>query len=100
VRRPALRVFWEPSIKAPVTGIPFDSEGYPNFSSVRHPTVGDVRIELTGSRPKDFALANRAAGLKETPENYTWHHQQDPGLMQLVESGPHAKTGHTGGFSK
>ncbi|MEU9744056.1 HNH endonuclease [Micromonospora chersina] len=37
--------------------------------------------------------------MKETPEGYTWHHHQDPGLMQLVEEWTHAKTGHTGGFS-
>jgi hypothetical protein len=83
----------------PVTGVPFDENGFPDFSAWRHPDVPDVRIDLSGNRPTDFARANRAAGLEETPENYTWHHNQDKGLMQLVDEWVHAKTGHTGGFS-
>ncbi|WP_347405073.1 polymorphic toxin-type HINT domain-containing protein [Micromonospora sp. WMMD1082] len=83
----------------PKTGVPFDQSGYPDFSAWRHPDVPDVRIELSGNRSTDFARANRAAGLDRTPDGYTWHHHQDAGLMQLVERGPHAKTGHTGGFS-
>ncbi|WP_437955465.1 RHS repeat-associated core domain-containing protein [Sorangium sp. So ce119] len=60
----------------PKTGVPFDKSGYPDFSSYRHPNVADVRIELSGSRSTDFARANAAAGLKETPAGYTWHHHQ------------------------
>jgi RHS repeat-associated protein len=83
----------------PKTGVPFDDNGFPDFSDWRHPDVPDVQIELSGSRGTDFARANREAGLSETPEGYTWHHHQEPGLMQLIERGIHAKTGHTGGFS-
>ncbi|MEU4364092.1 polymorphic toxin-type HINT domain-containing protein [Promicromonospora sp. NPDC023987] len=83
----------------PKTDVPFDKDGYPDFSAWRHPDVDDVRIELTGSRTKDFKAANEKAGLTETPENYTWHHHQDPGLMQLIDEDIHAATGHTGGFS-
>lgn len=84
----------------PKTGVPFDEEGYPDFSNWRHPDVPDVQIELTGDRGKDFAAANAQAGLSETPSGYTWHHHQDPGKMQLIDRTVHAKTGHTGGFSK
>ncbi|WP_353890620.1 HNH endonuclease [Micromonospora sp. WMMA1363] len=83
----------------PKTGVPFDRNGYPDFSAWRHPDVPDVRIGLSGNRSTDFARANRAAGLDRTPDGYTWHHHQDAGLMQLIERGVHAKTGHTGGFS-
>lgn len=83
----------------PVTGVPFDAQGFPDFSAWRHPSVPDVRINLTGSRSRDFTLANAAAGLKSTPAGYTWNHHQDCGLMQLVQTGVHMKTGHTGGFS-
>ena len=83
----------------PKTGVPFDKDGFPNFSAHRHPDVPDVRIELSGSRSTDFARANAAAGLKETPRGYTWYHHQDKGLMQLVDGKVHAATGHTGGFS-
>ncbi|MCT9078513.1 ricin-type beta-trefoil lectin domain protein [Streptomyces fulvoviolaceus] len=82
----------------PRTSVPFDSNGFPDFSAWRHPQVSDVRIQLTGSRSKDFRLANKAAGLSSTPPGYTWHHHQDPGLMQLIERQIHANTGHTGGF--
>lgn len=32
-----------------------------------------------------------------TPEGYTWHHHQEPGKMQLVDTDIHSKTAHTGG---
>jgi len=85
--------------KHPVTGVPFNAKGYPDFSAWRHPTVPDQRITLSGNRSTDFARANAKAGLKETPEGYTWHHHEDKGLMQLIQETVHAKTGHTGGFS-
>jgi hypothetical protein len=31
-----------------------------------------IGVEPTGSRPRDFVAANRAAGLKRTPIGYTW----------------------------
>lgn len=33
----------------------------------------------------------------ETPDGYTWHHNEETGKMQLVDSEIHAKTGHLGG---
>ena len=33
----------------------------------------------------------------ETPDGYTWHHNEEEGLMQLVDRSIHEKTGHTGG---
>lgn len=35
----------------------------------------------------------------EKPREFTWHHQEAPGSMQLVDRNIHAKTGHTGGRS-
>ncbi|MCR5213736.1 MAG: HNH endonuclease [Eubacterium sp.] len=35
----------------------------------------------------------------ETPDGFTWHHDIQPGRMQLVDSEIHQKTGHTGGRS-
>jgi hypothetical protein len=83
----------------PKTSVPFDENGFPDFSQWRHPDVPDVQIDLTGSRSKDFRLANEAAGLDSTPDGYTWHHNQEPGLMQLIEYDAHRLTAHTGGFS-
>lgn len=33
----------------------------------------------------------------ETPDGYTWHHNEETGKMQLVDSEIHAKARHTGG---
>jgi hypothetical protein len=33
----------------------------------------------------------------DTPDGYTWHHNEETGKMQLVKSETHARTGHTGG---
>lgn len=35
----------------------------------------------------------------DTPDGYTWHHNEECGKMQLVKSDVHAQTGHTGGRS-
>jgi hypothetical protein len=35
----------------------------------------------------------------ETPDGYTWHHNEESGKMQLVDEEIHAKTRHTGGRS-
>ncbi|MES1213010.1 MAG: RHS repeat-associated core domain-containing protein, partial [Singulisphaera sp.] len=80
----------------PKTGIPFDAQGYPDFSGV---AIKTVQIKQTGTYAGDFAAANEAAGLRRTPEGYTWHHHQDATTMQLVPTPVHVQTGHTGGFS-
>ncbi len=84
----------------PVSGVPFDSDGFPDFSNnLFADGINDVMIVPTSNRTSDFAAANRAAGYSETPEGFTWHHHQDFGRMQLVEYEVHRQTGHTGGFS-
>lgn len=35
----------------------------------------------------------------DTPEGYVWHHSEEAGTFQLVDSTIHAQTGHTGGRS-
>ncbi|WP_306799732.1 HNH endonuclease [Corallococcus sp. AS-1-6] len=83
----------------PVTGVPFDAEGYPDFKAAGV-VQAEVRIPYSGSRAGDFAAANKAAGLKQTPKGMTWHHHQDRATLQLVPTDIHARTGHTGGFSR
>ena len=77
----------------PVTGIPFDKDGFPDFSGVAQKTV---KVPLTGKYQQDFAAANKAAGYSEIPQGMTWHHHQDGVTLQLVQRELHAKTGHTG----
>ncbi|MCY1046531.1 HNH endonuclease [Corallococcus sp. bb12-1] len=81
-----------------MTGVPFDAEGYPDFKAAGV-VKAEVKLEYTGSRAGDFAAANKAAGLRETPKGMTWHHHQDRTTLQLVPTAIHARTGHTGGFS-
>ncbi len=78
--------------KHPDTGIPFDKDGFPDFSSATSKTV---QVPHSGT-PADYRAANRAAGLPSTPDGMTWHHHQDGRTMQLVPSDIHARTGHTG----
>ena len=33
------------------------------------------------------------------PDGFTWHHNEKEGLMQLVDTLTHDKTGHTGGIN-
>ena len=35
----------------------------------------------------------------DKPEGYTWHHHEEPGRMQLVDSEIHRQTSHVGGRS-
>ncbi|MEW5876279.1 MAG: HNH endonuclease [Candidatus Zixiibacteriota bacterium] len=76
--------------------MPFDKNGFPDFSKV---SVKTVRIQQTGQRVADRAAANRAAGIKSEPPGYTWHHHQDGRTMQLVPTQIHVATGHTGGVA-
>ncbi len=80
----------------PVTKIPFDKNGHPDFSGVK---IKEVQIKQTGSRRGDTRAANKAAGLAKTPRGYVWHHHQDGTTMQLVPEPIHTSTGHTGGYA-
>lgn len=80
----------------------YNSMGYPDFTKYLYKGgdgLSQVRINLTGTRRGDFAAANAAAGFKSTPKGYTWHHHEDVGLMQLVETRVHGQFWHSGGFS-
>jgi hypothetical protein len=81
----------------PDTGIPYDRDGYPDFSSVKKGP--DVKIMMTGNRTTDEKVANMLAGYDRTPSGYTWHHHQNGNTMQLVPADIHGKTGHDGGHS-
>lgn len=74
----------------------FSGAGYPDFAPY---AVKKVRIDLTGNRDRDFKLANQSSGYKRTPDNFTWHHHQESGLMQLIPSDLHDAVRHTGGVA-
>lgn len=78
-------------------GVNFTKDGYPDFSPYAQKSVP---VEgLKGNTGSDFTRANKAAGLKRTPEGYTWHHHQDGKTMQLVPTDLHDAVRHTGGAS-
>ena len=62
--------------------------------------------QLKDAVSKDPEVAKKFSGEQleqikngDTPDGYTWHHNEECGKMQLVESDIHAQTGHTGGRS-
>ena len=59
--------------------------------------MADILIELTGSRTKDFDLANKHMGWSVKPKGWTWHHHEEAGRMQLIPTTIHKKVNHTGG---
>lgn len=84
-------------------GLKIKSSGYPDFEpyALELPTgKKTVKIDLTGSRGADEALANKTAGLAERPEGWTWHHIEDEGTMMLVPTDLHRTVGHTAGVAK
>ena len=84
--------------KHPVTGVPFDADGYPDFRAAGV-VKQEVKIKFTGDRYKDRMEANKVANYDETPKGYAWHHHQDGTTMQLVPETIHRQTGHTGGVA-
>lgn len=105
--------------KHPVTGVKFDRQGFPVFDVKASMTL--ELNQLKSSNATQFKLANAALQKKVsksitemgkfnkkqlsqiekgvTPDGYTWHHHQQVGKMQLVNTWEHSKTGHTGGRS-
>lgn len=99
----------------------YDANGFPLFNHQAEVFLPADKI-VVGSRSTHFSEANRilarssddqlrAAGFSdadiaklrngETPDNFTWHHHQDVGRMQLVRTNEHdlLRGGHTGGWS-
>jgi filamentous hemagglutinin len=75
----------------------FTQDGYPDFSP-----YAKITVKVKGMRGEynyDERLANLAAGLKETPKDYVWHHHQDCETMLLVPKDIHRAVRHSGGAS-
>lgn len=103
----------------PVSGVPFDANGFPIFESKYNTKLEPE--DYMKSRSAHFDKASKAlynnimndSSLRSkftkeeigifkdggVPKSYTWHHHQDVGVMQLVDRKLHRKTGHIGGFS-
>ncbi|HDR7213472.1 HNH endonuclease [Bacillus cytotoxicus] len=104
--------------KHPVTGIPYDADGFPIFKSKGEVILKEADFKKSRTTHfrkcskalyeqiiKDPDLASKFTKEEiqmfkqgETPKHYTWHHHQDTGRMQLVNYQIHHDTGHTGGY--
>jgi hypothetical protein len=85
--------------KHPVTGVPFDADGFPDFSA--H-VVNQQTLPTIKGYVDDFAEADRLAGITaeyRQTNKLTWHHHQDCKTMLLIPTEIHQKTGHTGGLA-
>lgn len=108
-------------MRHPITGIVYDARGFPVFDGV---TVFETRLAsklaYEGTRSAHQVAATKAlkeavktderlaaqfskkqleaiqSGSSHIPE-YTWHHHQDTGRMQLIPRPLHRETGHIGG---
>ncbi|WP_053582925.1 HNH endonuclease [Lysinibacillus contaminans] len=111
----------------PVSGVPFDraeihyndqiiSDVFPETYTAQIPEAHylnndqlhfqEANEQFAGAIHANFALANQL-GLSDmdlenlqqgvTPQGYTWHHHEQPGQLQLVDSELHGQTAHTGG---
>lgn len=59
-------------------------------------------IQQDPSLAQELGLSNadvQALANGQTPEGYTWHHNEEPGHLQLVDEQIHEQTAHTGGRS-
>ncbi|MFE8645562.1 DUF6531 domain-containing protein [Sphingomonas sp. NCPPB 2930] len=87
-------------------GVPFNMNGFPDFSRYAMKTVN---IIPGNSRGTDFSRANVEAFGKGNPygsnspvingREFTWHHNEQLGKMQLVPRDIHDAVKHTGGFA-
>lgn len=101
------------------TGVYFDKDGFPKFKVIaevklerkywkkdrdvhfyRASKILYERIQKSTRLAKKFSRRDIAEFKQgEVPNKYTWHHHQDKGVLQLVDSDIHSKVRHDGGFS-
>jgi hypothetical protein len=87
-------------------GVKFTSKGFPDFTpyTVKLPNGSQARFPLktTGNRSKDFAAADKMAGITEEyrqANELVWHHMEDMETMILVPRDVHKAVKHSGGIS-
>lgn len=99
----------------PVTNVKFSKSGFPQFPAkaiITLPSKYWKSTNATQFKHSNLILAKNKNTLKkfnkadqnaikkgENPNGYTWHHHEKRGVMELVRTKIHSKTGHTGGKS-
>jgi hypothetical protein len=77
-------------------GVRFDAQGYPVFGPYARAAVRFRSRRGYNGDATDVAPANRAAGFRETPNGWVWHHHQDGFRMQLIPRDLHDAIRHAG----
>ena len=107
-------------VKHPKTGVKFNRLGYPIFKKIANCTLKPINFQKT--REVHFTICNKriynqimknprlknnfsSSDIEKmrnglSPSDYTWHHHQQKGVLELVNKSIHNKTAHTGGFSQ
>ena len=103
----------------PLGSVPYDINGFPVFSSRGDVVIDSVFISsnvkaqsreaskaLSEAIKADPVLASKFTSeeiqlfeKKKWPSGYTWHHHQEKGRMQLVETKIHDAAKHVGGYA-
>lgn len=101
------------------TGVRFDEDGFPKFKVIakvklkRKYWKKDREIHFYHASRMLYERAQRNTIFRrkftkreisefkngDVPSKYTWHHHQDSGVLQLVETKIHSNVKHVGGFS-
>ena len=101
------------------TGIYFDKDGFPKFKAIaevklerkywkkdrdahfyRASKILYQRIQKSSRTASKFSRRDISSFKQgNCPSKYTWHHHQDKGVLQLVDSDIHSKVRHNGGFA-
>jgi len=79
-------------------GVRFTADGYPDFGPYATHRV-TIDPHFAGNHTTDFTAANRAAGLRETGLDHTWHHHQDGRTLLRVPTDLHDAVRHAGGVA-
>jgi hypothetical protein len=75
----------------------FTDDGYPDFSPYATHTVTPPIV--TGIYGIDRRIANRMAGLKGNPKDFSWHHRVDAKTLELIPTDLHNAIAHWGGVA-
>ena len=78
-------------------GLTTKANGLPEFGPFAAKPRGSVFMALTGSRGKDKTKAKNRRRLPEPPGEWTWHHHEVVGIMQLIPRSVHQVYQHHGG---
>lgn len=103
----------------PVTKVRYSEKGYPIFKAATEVNLPKYLYFARDAKQFEYATKELAAQIEKnpalaekftprqieyikngrTPEGYTWHHHEDSGKLQLVETSVHQQTAHKGGRS-